>query len=297
MHFNPDGTLIAASDGTTVRLFEVAEGKERASFSPRGGSSGMQFSPDSKRLATFALELGGVVQLWDTATGKNVVTLDSPGSSPSALAFTKDSRELAVLLYPGDVVALCDPTTGTVQAEVPLERRGAMTPAFTPESDRLLVFFNDGVIRQYPRSALRPGLMRKKGQGVTGLEFDREGKLLIDQQSQTGPPVARSADGKLLATADGKAIKLLGVPDNKVRLSFAAEGTSALAIAPDNRTVVSGGSDGSVRFWQLATGQELLVLRPGIGPITALAFDTTGTTLAAGGSRGRVRLWYGPVVK
>ena len=65
----------------------------------------------------------------------------------------------------------------------------------------------------------------------------------------------------------------------------------AVACSPDGKTVVSGGADGLVRFWQLATGRELLTLTPRLGTIAALAFNKDGTILAAGGA-GRVRLWY-----
>jgi WD40 repeat protein len=66
----------------------------------------------------------------------------------------------------------------------------------------------------------------------------------------------------------------------------------ALTFSSDSTTLVSGGSDGTIILWDVAT-HDALVLPPAdpkVG-VQALAFSPDGKTLAAGGSDGTIALW------
>ena len=67
----------------------------------------------------------------------------------------------------------------------------------------------------------------------------------------------------------------------------------SLAVSPDLRTLVSGSTDGEVKFWDLRTGLELLGLRRHGGPVSAAEFAGDGKFLLTGsGSRGRGELAF-----
>ena len=81
--FSPDGkTLASASYDGTLRLWEMATGKERAALGEYTGCVGcVAFSPDGKTLASGIIgspvpfpDLNNV-KLWDVATGKVRTTL------------------------------------------------------------------------------------------------------------------------------------------------------------------------------------------------------------------------------
>jgi eukaryotic-like serine/threonine-protein kinase len=59
----------------------------------------------------------------------------------------------------------------------------------------------------------------------------------------------------------------------------------------DGRTLVSCGKDGTVRFWEVATGRPLGTIRAHDTEVNSAAFSPDGQTLATAGDDGQVRLW------
>lgn len=88
-----------------------------------------------------------------------------------------------------------------------------------------------------------------------------------------------------------KAANVYGQP------SLAHEGfVHALAITPDGKMLVSGGSDRSITLWSLS-GQSLVkVIEAHSGEINVLAIDPGGRLLVSGGSDRSIRLWSLPDV-
>jgi WD40 repeat protein len=66
-------TLATGSWDGTVRLWEVATGKEVRRLAFPGAAGSLAFSPDGKTLA--AGNLAGPVRLWDLATGEETARL------------------------------------------------------------------------------------------------------------------------------------------------------------------------------------------------------------------------------
>lgn len=67
-------------------------------------------------------------------------------------------------------------------------------------------------------------------------------------------------------------------------------GAAAIAVGGDGRVLVTGGMDGCLRVWSLATGEELRVLREHDGPVRDVVLTDAGVAIS-GGDDGNVRFW------
>ncbi|HBB94070.1 MAG TPA: hypothetical protein DC054_01650 [Blastocatellia bacterium] len=68
-------------------------------------------------------------------------------------------------------------------------------------------------------------------------------------------------------------------------------GVNCLAFGPDGKWLASGGSDNSIKIWQVATGRELRALTGHPAPIKSLATSPDGQWLASGSNDGTVKVW------
>src|SRR5882724_5366330 len=65
----------------------------------------------------------------------------------------------------------------------------------------------------------------------------------------------------------------------------------SVVFSPDSRTLLSGGDDGNVRVWDVATRREVRRWKGHEGGVLALALTGDGKTLATAGRDGSVRRW------
>jgi WD40 repeat protein len=117
-----------------------------------------------------------------------------------------------------------------------------------------------------------------------------------------------SPDGRTLAVShDGFAVQLWEVATGLLRGEFTGpqprpgpvpgrtrwidKRASCLAWAPDDRALVAGNRDGSIRLWDLTTAHEGAHLRGHLAGVTALHFSPDGQRLASGSDDTTVVVW------
>ena len=77
-------------------------------------------------------------------------------------------------------------------------------------------------------------------------------------------------------------------PAEHLHLGGAVE---AVVVTPDGRYAISGGEDGQIRKWEIATGETVRVFDGHQKGVTALALTPDGKSLVSGGGDKSLRLW------
>jgi WD40 repeat protein len=181
--------------------------------------------------------------------------------------------------------------------------------AFAPKGLRLAIAHYNGVSLWFPKTQAPPELLAWKGSHL-GVLFSADGKFLIttmqepmlhgwrlpehnDMRMSGYSARVRSlgftADGEWLATSGSEQLILWPFqsktgPMGKQPQMLAPTGVrvTALACHPKQGAVAVGFADGLVLLVRIEDAAEILIKRPGGGPVSALAWDGAGATLAFG---------------
>jgi WD40 repeat protein len=92
--FSPDGQTLAAASGWTVKLWDLATRKERATLTGhKQPVDALAFTRDGRTLASGAAP--GTVRFWDAATGRERAAFDWQLGTVQCLAFSPDGMTAA----------------------------------------------------------------------------------------------------------------------------------------------------------------------------------------------------------
>jgi WD40 repeat protein len=310
VEFSADGKrLLTVDSSSTARVWDVAGGKEVASF--RWGVWGARLSPDGARVVTW---MGGsqfpYLVVHDVSTGKEVARCQGHREGIVAVAFSPDGRRLASGAY-DRTLRLWDATTGKELAVLRGHRGRIMDVAFSPDGSRVVSASDDrtarvwGTMNERERST-RPGttttqVARPSPDGARVLfpsyrisvgvwavgrrspRFDRPAALLS---------APTSADGRYLLLGGGNLVHVVDATTGKDHavLPGHEQRVRAAAFSSDGKHIVTGSADGTARVWSIA-GKQRAVLRGHAGEIHHAAFDATGKRVVTAGADRTARVW------
>lgn len=290
--FGPGGkTLLTAGQDNTIRLWDLADGKEIRRFArpaavapkpapPKPAAKGdkqaeeaaveleavVQFmaggrndrssfsvalTPDGKTLAASG---PNVIQLWEVETGKELRKIEAPASGLSGLLFSPDGKTLAARAADGALV-LWSAETGKEFRQI--------KPAPRPKQDGFVIILGGG-------EADPPGMA-----------FTPDGKALAASATDYNKDQAVHSV-KIWDLESGKEIQRIKAPGDA--------DASAVAVAPGGK-ILAYGLGGVVHLCEADSGKELRQFKSGDGGVLALAFAPDGKSLAVRGRNQRVRLW------
>jgi len=300
--FNNDGTQLAsAGDDNFVIVWDVATRKP--GHEPLLGHEGpvrdLIFSPAGKRLASLGED--GTVWLWD-------IGMDPPSAKQLQLgygraisvAFSQDGILIATVHQSEGVkkLRLWDVMTGDALEHEALDGKRLGETAgrladIRPDGKQFVSPIVKGEERKWQEAQLWDVT---KGRSLINLRVPgREVKLSALSYGPEGEQLAIAVESAGYKSSvwlwDVRTRLPMGRPLRGHKRGASA-GVFSLSFSPDSRQLVSGGFDGTIRFWDTLTAEPLpkllQVLR---GRVLAVALSADHKWMASGDAGSRVMLW------
>lgn len=262
-----DGAWVAsASTDRSVRIWNASDGALALRVDQHAGAvADVAWSADESELATCAAD--GAVRIFDRRGEKRVEFRVIEGPL-TALAWSDDGARIAVGT-PEGAVRVLDARSG-LALETLAGHTGMITALLDGDENGFTSASLDGDVRSF------------RVTGVVDLvRFGRAGARAL-ARADTLLAIARDDGTVELVDARGPTLE---------RTLDAGQAALACAFSADGRRLATGNGDGSVRLWDVASGDLLLVLRAHPGGATALAFTADGRRLVTGGADKSVRVW------
>jgi WD40 repeat protein len=278
---SPDGGMVAVGGGAFAPdpisgqavMWDLGTGKELLSIDAAAAIMQVAFSPDGRHLAAACLDTNAT--LWDVTTGKRETAYRDPESGLVGVLFAGE----------GNTIATLGPRSG-----IKLFNQGSAKPHGTLK-------FDDHLIEA----------MASDGRTIASGGTDRIVRLW-DVQSQfntavLGPESADAAPAPIrsLAVSDNEEWIALGRDDGGivlrdcggtfVRTLTGHEGSiGSLLFLEDSETLISGGRNGSLVAWNVATGDQTRRADDYGAAITSLAVSPDGSLLAVAANEEKIRI-------
>jgi WD40 repeat protein len=272
--FAPDGkTLASAGQDRTVRLWDPATGKLRATLPHPSAVRCLAFAPDGQTLATGSDD--GGVKLWDPALLQEVATLPMHKGGVLGIAFSPNGQLLATGGHDGrlrlwDTAARKERTTS-----IPANGSGVSALAFAPDGKTLCLVASADVCRfdiETGECGRLGGLALAGGSPHDGLACANRAPDFV---TASGGRIGRwLLDGPV----DGEAYH----DRSTVR---------SLAISPDDELLAAGGDSCTVCVWDQRSGSLLNRCKGHTQKVWSVAFSPDGQRLASASADGTVKVW------
>jgi WD40 repeat protein len=307
--FAPDGErFVTTGLNDEARIWRVRDGMLLHELKMDAAVLDAAFSPGGSRVATVGAD--GIGRIWNASTGMLIASILGHKGIVETVSFSPDGN-FVVTGSTDRTARVSKADNGDGRAVLAGHRDSVHTVAFSPDGKTVLTASNDGTARLWdpvvqPQLRLvhrigariggatyvgSGGRILVAGPGWTALVLNARDGHVVRTLRARGPvrAVAASPDGKLLAVAGGRVVRLVRPRGKAVEIVDPTRMT-AVAIAPDRRWVVTGDVRGRGRIWS-ASGRPLVSLNGHTGEITDVAVSADGRYVATASADRTARVW------
>ncbi len=258
--FSRDGRLLALSDGYTIKLWDVANGRELPAMkAPTSGlfttqiSAFAGFSEDGKIVATGGFDTPTI--LWETGTGKQLLKLSGRTNMAYKVAFSADGNQLSSggrtrwdLRTGRGLRLLAAPTDNQFGFPSPDGRLLAM---FAPNGNTVSILETPGGRKLQSLTAATNEL------DVQRVSFSADSNLVAVTYNPSEAQMKQNAQSGQFRISQG-AVKIWDVKSGRELHSInTATQASEVGFSNDGRALVTLGGTGDVTLWDTASGNKL----------------------------------------
>jgi WD40 repeat protein/serine/threonine protein kinase len=261
-----DGKTFAAFTDRGIAVWETATYTERARF-PAAGSLTMAYSPDGSLVASTNKNNVDVHRVSD---GALVASLAGHTDDVTALAFDRTGTKLASASM-DFTLRLWDTSKWTETRKMSVVEGGLAAVAFSPTGTGVIASGIGTTIYAWDLASGAHMLSLATGSVTTfGLAVSGDGHTFLSSDS-AGQVTVWAFQRSILGTAD--------------------EALVGVAVQPNGKLVVTVGGEGTLRLWDVTTGDMVKQLAGPSGSPFDAAFSPDGSKLTGVGNNGTVTVW------
>lgn len=290
--FMPGANAVLVGSGSIVRLWDVTT---RSPFAPLVGHSdaitSVALSPDGHLALTGSAD--ATARLWDLQSGQALHTFADHTAAIRKVAFAPGGD---LLLTAGDdgTVHLWEPEHGRRVGTLS-HPTGVWDAVFAPDGARILTSSTDGTIRLWDQ---RAGTLLQQFRGSAlapvGVAFGSGGQRILASNGSTSVEIwgVQEETQQSAVNLKQRAQVAFIDPDGSLRLTASARiAQSGVAFAPDQRYLITIGSDTYARLWEIADGRLVKTFAGHTDRVNSVAFAPQGDSIATGSLDRTARLW------
>ena len=272
---SPDGRRIATSSytyGSDVTIWDVPLGNRLCKLETGENTRCLTFSSEGEQLITGDSKRNAIV--WNATTGAKLHTLQT-ASDVDAATFSPDGRHL--LTCGGEKTAILWDTTTWQKAQELTQGERVDGVAFAANGERVATSSSRMIVIWDTRNGRQKQTIQTDDT-FEYLAFGPNGETIVTGEAHRGGTVT------MWSVSTGKKLKTFrGHTGGILSANFRADG----------KVLVTGSKDGTVRFWETATGDELARLIHLDGGKDWLAVTPDGLFDGSAGGRENVMFRFG----
>ncbi len=291
---SPQGNLVSVSQDAQFRLWNANDGQKLAEWSPSITEFAqvvmLEFHPEGKLLASVEVPSNGkyVVRLRNTSNGGIDRTI-AEGTTTTALTFLPGG-DVLVTAATGGALQWWNSANGQAgpQIATPFSHVRHLSASSSGKWLAVSGFVAPKAVSMPAKPAVVPTAEDSKAETVKP-DAAKPDAVKPDAVNGKG---AESRTAKIVRSAPPKAVVvILDATTREVKHTLENDG-QIMALRFADETLVTAGSDGKLRKWNVESGEQTGEFAAHVGPVTALAIDGAGKKAATfGGPGALIRVW------